>query len=76
MLNREEVQEIRAHNHARQIDGTPFWAVMTIEPKSKRRFVRRLLEFIGGRDETVMEACRVLGLGAIDSDQLRQAGVA
>ncbi|HQZ18408.1 MAG TPA: hypothetical protein PLD86_16160, partial [Vicinamibacteria bacterium] len=56
MLSREEVQDIRAHNHSRQIDGTQYWAVMTIDPKSKRRFVRRLLEFIGCRDETVTEA--------------------
>jgi len=75
MLSREEVQEIRAHNHARQIDGTQFWAVMTIDPESKRRFVRRLLEFIGCRDETVTEACRALGLGA-ESEHRRLRGVA
>jgi hypothetical protein len=63
MLTPDEVHAVRAHNHARQIDGTQFWAVMTIDPKSKRRFVRRLLEFIGCRDETVTEACRALGLG-------------
>ena len=63
MLSREEVQEIRAHNHSRQIDGTQYWAVMTIDPKSKRRFVRRLLEFIGCPDQTVLQAGRALGLG-------------
>ena len=76
MLSREEVQEIRAHNHARQIDGTQFWAVMTIDPKSKRRFVRRLLEFIGCRDETVAEAGRALGLAAAGSEHPRLLGVA
>lgn len=70
MLSREEVQEVRVHNHSRQIDGTQFWAVMTIDPRSKWRFVRRLLEFIGCRDETVTEACRALGLGA-DSERPR-----
>lgn len=62
MLTPEEVLEVRAHNHARQIDGTQFWAVMTIDRLSQRRFVRRLLEFIGCHDQTVPEACRVLGL--------------
>ena len=75
MLSREEVQEIRAHNHSRQIDGTQYWAVMTIDPKSKRRFVRRLLEFIGCRDETVTEASRALGLGG-DTESPRHLGAA
>lgn len=76
MLSREEVREIRAHNHARQIDGTQYWAVMAIDPRDKRRFVRRLLEFIGCRDETVSEAGRALGLGGAGSDRPRQLGVA
>ncbi len=61
-LNRDEIREVLAHNHARQIDGTQFWAVMTIDERTRRRFVRRLLEFIGCRDETVSEACLSLGL--------------
>lgn len=64
MLSGDEIQEVRARNHARQIGGTQFWAVMTIDSRSKRRLVRRLLEFIGCRDETVGEACRALGLAA------------
>ncbi len=76
MLSRDEVQEIRAHNHSRQIDGTQYWAVMTIDPKSQRRFVRRLLEFIGCRDETVAEACRALGLDRGDSERSRHIGAA
>lgn len=76
MLSREEVQDVRAHNHARQIDGTQFWAVMTIDQGAKRRFVRRLLEFIGCRDETVTEACRGLGLAGADSGEARLLGVA
>ena len=69
-LSRDEIREVLAHNHARQIDGTQFWAVMTIDPKTKRRFVRRLLEFIGGRDGTVSEACRALGLTADERPRL------
>lgn len=62
MLNREEVNEVRSRNHARQIDGTQFWAVMAIDDATRRRFVCRLLEFIGCHDETVTHAVRVLGL--------------
>lgn len=62
MLTPDEVLGVRAHNQARQIEGTQFWAVMTIDPKSQRRFVRRLLEFIGCHDQTVTEACRAVGL--------------
>ena len=76
MLSRDEIQEVRAHNHARQIDGTQFWAVMTVDRGARRRFVRRLLEFIGCRDETVAAACRSLGLGAADSEDARLLGVA
>ncbi len=62
--NRDEINEARARNHARQIDGTQFWAVMTIDESTRRRFVCRLLEFIGCHDETVAEACRALGFAA------------
>lgn len=75
MLTPDEILEVRSHNHARQIDGTQFWAVMTIDPLSQRRFVRRLLEFIGCHDQTVTEACRVLGLTP-DSEPVRLRGVA
>ena len=63
MLNRDEVNEVRSHNHAVQLAGTPYWAVMTIDDATKRRFICRLLEFIGCHDETVAQACRALGLG-------------
>ncbi|MBI2813258.1 MAG: hypothetical protein HYX71_03130 [Opitutae bacterium] len=62
MFNRDEINEVRARHHARQIAGTQFWAVMTIDDTTKRRFVCRLLEFIGCHDETVLQACRSLGL--------------
>ncbi len=69
--NRDEINEARARNLARQIDGTQFWAVMTIDEAAKRRFVCRLLEFIGCHDETVAEACRVLGFAAPASGGFR-----
>lgn len=61
-FNRDEINEARTHNQARQIDGTQFWAVMTIDDATRRRFVCRLLEFIGCHDETVTHACHTLGL--------------
>jgi negative modulator of initiation of replication len=63
LLNRDEVNAVREHNHARQIDGTQFWAVMTIDDATRARFVRRLLEFIGCHDETVQAALKALGWG-------------
>lgn len=70
VLSHDEVQQVRARNHARQIDGTPFWAVMTVDTPARRRFVRRLLEFIGCRDEMVSEACGALGPGARPTQNL------
>lgn len=75
MLSRDELLEVRAHNHARQIDGTQYWAVMAIDTKSQRRFVRRLLEFIGCRDEPVAAAWGAIGL-VDESERLKQRGAA
>jgi hypothetical protein len=76
MLSRDEINEVRARNHARQIDGTQFWAVMTIDDVTKRRFVCRLLEFIGCHDETVVHACRALGLPETAAHGFRLPSVA
>lgn len=62
--NRDEINEARARNHARQIDGTQYWAVMTIDDATRLRFVRRLLEFIGCHDETITLAGSAIGFGA------------
>ena len=64
MLSRDEVNAVREHNQACQLAGTQYWAVMTIDETTKRRFVCRLLEFIGCHDEIVVHACRALGLSA------------
>ena len=74
-LNRDEINELRAHNHARQIDGTQYWAVMTIDDTQKRRFISRMLEFIGCHDETVAPASRALGLGEIPARGFHLLGV-
>jgi hypothetical protein len=71
MLSRDEVNDIRSHNHAQQIDGTQFWAVMTIDESTKARFIRRLLEFIGCHDETVAQAIKALGLERAESHGFR-----
>ena len=71
MLSREEVNEARHRNHARQIDGTQFWAVMTIDGATKRRFVCRMLEYIGCHDETVALACRELALADTGAHSFR-----
>lgn len=62
MLSRDEVNAVREHNHASQLAGTQYWAVTAIDEATKRRFVCRLLEFIGCHDETIAQACRTLGL--------------
>lgn len=72
-LNREEVSDIRSRNLARQIDGTQFWAVMTIDDAARVRFVHRLLEFIGCHDETVTQAVHALGFPSVSSSN-RRAG--
>lgn len=66
-LSCAEINNLRHQHLTRQIDGTQYWAVMNIDPASKNRFVRRLLEFIGCHDETVNEAIRVLGLAPDES---------
>lgn len=71
MLSRDEVNDIRSHNHARQIDGTQFWAVMTVDDATKARFVRRLLEFIGCHDETIAQALQSIGFAAEESHGFR-----
>lgn len=71
MLNREQVNDVRAHNHACQIDGTQFWAVMTIDDATKARFVRRLLEFIGCHDETIGQALKSIGFEHAESRGFR-----
>jgi hypothetical protein len=54
--HRAEINEARARNQARQIGGTQYWAVMTLDLAGRRRFLCRLLEFIGCHDETVARA--------------------
>jgi negative modulator of initiation of replication len=60
-MTREEIVAACRHNQARQIDGTQYWAIMNIDTATKRRFLARLLEFIGYRDAVIELACSALG---------------
>ena len=59
-------------NHARQIPGTQYWAVMNIDATTRRRFVCRLLEFIGCHDETVALARHALGFDTVETARREQ----
>ena len=56
----EHVEQCR-HNQARQIPCTHFWAIMNIDTATKRRFLSRVLEFIGYRDDLIELVCGVIG---------------
>jgi negative regulator of replication initiation len=61
-MNREEIVEACRHNQARQIDGTQYWAIMNIDTATKRRFLARVLEFIGYRDTVIEFVCSAIGM--------------
>ena len=60
-MSREEILETCRHNQARQIEGTQYWAIMNIDTATKRRFLARVLEFIGYREEVIEFVCAVFG---------------
>lgn len=60
-LSREEIVATCRHNQARQIGGTQYWAIMNIDTATKRRFLARLLDFIGYREDVVEFVCTVFG---------------
>lgn len=59
----EEIRETSRHNQARQIPHSPYWAIMNIDTATKRRFLRRALEFVGYPDGAVTHACGLIGKG-------------
>lgn len=61
-LSREEIIETCRHNQARQIAGTPYWAIMNLDTATKRRFLARVLEFVGYRDTAIDFACAAIGM--------------
>ncbi len=60
--SREEIIEQCRHNQARQIPGTHYWAIMNIDTATKRRFLARVLEFVGYRDEVIEVVCGAIGM--------------
>ena len=60
-MHPEEILATCRHTQARQIDGTQFWAIMNIDTPTKRRFLGRVLEFVGYREEVVEFACGFIG---------------
>jgi len=61
-MSREEIVEACRHNQARQIDGTQYWAIMNIDTATKRRFLARVLEFTGYREEIIEFVCLAIGM--------------
>jgi negative regulator of replication initiation len=61
-LSREEIVDQCRHNQAREIPGTHYWAIMNLDTATKRRFLSRVLEFIGYRDEIAAFVCQSLGM--------------
>jgi negative modulator of initiation of replication len=60
-LSQEEIVEQCRHNQARQIPNTQFWAIMNIDTATKRRFLARVLEFVGYDDHLIEFVCGVIG---------------
>jgi negative modulator of initiation of replication len=61
-LSREEIVETCRHNQARQIDGTPYWAIMNLDTVTKRRFLGRVLEFVGYSEAIIEFVCSAIGM--------------
>jgi negative modulator of initiation of replication len=61
-LSREAIIEQCRHNQARQIPDTHYWAIMNIDTATKRRFLSRVLEFIGYREEITDFVCGAIGM--------------
>jgi negative modulator of initiation of replication len=64
-LGRDEVVAACRRNLSCQIEGTQYWAVMNIDDATKRRFLGRVLEFIGYREAAIDLVCAALGLGSV-----------
>lgn len=57
-----EIRQARGQHRARQIPGTHFWAILDLGAEARRRFLRRLLVFVGLPDEAIAQAAAVPGL--------------
>jgi hypothetical protein len=62
-LSPDEIRETCRHNQARQIPGTHYWAIMNLDTPTKRRFLRRLLVFVGETDAVITHVSSTFGRG-------------
>lgn len=60
-LSRDEIIDQCRYNQARPIPNTHYWAIMNIDTATKRRFLSRVLEFIGFRDAVIDTVCNAIG---------------
>lgn len=57
----EEIRRTCLQNQARPIPGTHYWAIMNLDTPTKRRFLRRLMVFVGQPDPAIDAATQALG---------------
>lgn len=60
-LSKEEVCQDSKYNQARHIPGSKYWAIMNIDTATKRRFLKRLLVYLGYPDEMVTHVRGLVG---------------
>ena len=60
-MSPEEIRQTCRHNQARQVPATQYWAIMNLDTPTKRRFLRRLLVFVGERDEVITHVLSTIG---------------
>lgn len=60
-MSAEEIRETCRHNQARQIPDTHYWAIMNLDTPTKRRFLRRLLVFVGHPDDVIEHVSSAFG---------------
>ncbi|EDY83986.1 hypothetical protein VDG1235_3613 [Verrucomicrobiia bacterium DG1235] len=51
--SKEEICEASRYNQAREIPNSKYWAIMNIDTPTKRRFLKRLLVYVGYTDVMV-----------------------
>jgi negative modulator of initiation of replication len=61
-MSRQEIVKQCRHNQARPIPDTHYWAIMNLDTATKRRFLSRVLEFIGYRDGIIDFVCGAIGM--------------
>jgi negative modulator of initiation of replication len=60
-MSADAIRETCLHNQARQIPDTHYWAIMNLDTPTKRRFLKRLLVFVGVTDDVIEHVCGTLG---------------